>query len=57
MSEHKTFEDWWQANQLEYVTTKDLARDAWFAAQKVMVDFQNSIADNVAISNMAAVIR
>lgn len=27
-----TFEEWWEKNGCDYVTTRDLARDAWFAA-------------------------
>lgn len=30
----RTFEDWWEQNGYDYVTTKQLARDAWFSGQE-----------------------
>ena len=40
----RTFEDWWVMRTLDGTENKDLARDAWFAAQKVIIDFEFSVA-------------
>lgn len=38
-----TFEEFWEKHGYDYVTTKDLARDAWFAGQKVINDHEVAV--------------